>query len=175
MTEMTILAREVLSDCERLLEDLTPEMPASLWRPRWAALVALLRAVGHVLDKVDGARSPEARQAVGEAWGELQHSKPDPKIFWQFIEAERNNVLKAYAFSAGVNITVRPGLGWFNVATGESGGVPGGPATLDYFMRSGPFETQDPRQLCREAVRFWQEYLDAIDRRITNLHTGPAP
>ncbi len=105
---MTILAREVLSDCERLLGELTPEMPATLWRPRWAGLVALLRAVGHVLDKVDGARSPEARQVIDEAWMEPRGCKPEPKIFWEFIDAERNNVLKAYTLSVSVNITVRP-------------------------------------------------------------------
>lgn len=50
---MTVHAREVLRDCERVLDVITADMPTELWRPRWAGLVALLRSVGHVLDKVD--------------------------------------------------------------------------------------------------------------------------
>ncbi|MGH7221396.1 MAG: hypothetical protein ACREI1_13840 [Nitrospiraceae bacterium] len=163
---MTINAREVLGDCESLLADLTREPPNALWRPKWAGLVALLRAVGHVLDKIDGEGSPEARQVIDRAWEELRGRRPEPKIFWEFIEAERNNVLKAYAFGPRMNTTIRPGAAWLNLATGESGGSPNGPTTFDYFMRSGVFEGQDPRQLCREAIVFWAEYLETIDSEI---------
>ena len=79
-------------------------------------------------------------------------------IFWEFIEAERNNVLKAYESTVGVNITVRPGALWFDVKTGESGGDPPGPTTYEAFVRSGPFQGRDPIGLCVEAVKFWQEY-----------------
>lgn len=171
---MTTQAREVLRDCERLLAAIGPDMPGELWRPRWAGLVALLRAVGHVLEKVDAARIVNAKQVVDAAWDELRQSKPEPKIFWQFIEAERNNVPKTYAFGVGVNITVRPGTGWLSLATGESGGSPGGPTTFEAFVRSGPFEGEDPLQLCREAIQFWNGYLDCIDRQIAERGTGPA-
>jgi hypothetical protein len=163
---MTIKAREVLRDCGSLLAELTEEPPDELWRLRWAGLVALLRAVGHVLDKIDGPSTPETRQVITSAWEKLRTGKPEPRIFWDFIEAERNNVLKAYAFGPRINITVRPGPAWINLATGESGGSPGGPTTFDYFMRSGAFEGQDPRQLCRDAIDFWRDYLDTIDRDI---------
>ena len=170
---MTINAREVLVDCESLLADLTREPPNALWRPKWAGLVALLRAVGHVLDKIDGAGSPEARQVIDRAWEELRGRRPEPKIFWEFIEAERNNVLKAYAFGPRMNTTIRPGAAWLNLATGESGGSPSGPTTFDYFMRSGAFEGQDPRQLCREAFVFWAEYLETIDSEIAERRSPP--
>ena len=163
---MTIKAREVLRDCGSLLAELTKDPPAELWRLRWAGLVTLLRAVGHVLHKIDGPSSPEARQVIGSAWEELKTSKPEPKILWEFIVSERNNVLKAYAFGPRIkNITVRPGPAWVNLATGESGGSPGGPTTFDRFMRSGAFEGHDPRQLCREAIAFWSDYLDTIDHK----------
>ncbi len=162
---MTTQAREVLRDCERLLAAIGSDMPGELWRPRWAGLVALLRAVGHVLKEVDAARSPSTKQVVDAAWDELRQSKPEPKIFWQFIVAERNNVLKTYAFGVGVNTTVRPGT---------AGGSPGGPTTFEGFVRSGPFEGQDPLQLCREAIQFWNDYLNGIDRRIVERGAGPA-
>ena len=171
---MTTQARYVLGDCERLLAAIGQDMPTDLWRPRWAGLVALLRAVGHVLKKVDRARSREARQVINEAWEELRRSKPAPKIFWQFVQAERNNVLKAYALSTGVNTSIRPGAGRINMAIGESGSAPSGPTTYNAFMRSGPFECQDPLQLCRDAIAFWHAYLDTIDQRIAERQSRPA-
>jgi hypothetical protein len=167
---MTIKAREVLRDCGSLLAELTTEPPDELWRLRWAGLVALLRAVAHVLDKIDGPSSPETRQVIDSAWEKLKKSKPEPKIFWDFIEAERNNVLKAYVFGPRISITVRPGPAWLNLATGASGGSPGGPTTFDYFMRSGAFDGHGPRQPCLEAIEFWSSYLDAIEREIAGRH-----
>lgn len=145
---MTLKAREVLSDCKSLLEDLYKEQRSDLWRPRWAGLVALLRSVGHVLDKVDGENSPEARDVVDSAWQELNRRTPEPKIFWDFIEEERNNILKLYAFGPRGNITIHPG----------------GPTTFEFFMRSGEFKGKDPLQLCGEAIEFWEEYLADIDQ-----------
>jgi hypothetical protein len=163
---MTTHAREVLGDCRRVLEALEGDMSTVFWRPRWAGLVALLRAVGHVLVKVDGKASDTARKVIDAAWQELKRSEPEPRIFWGFIEGERNSVLKVYEIGARVKTTVRPGTAWFNTATGESGGGPSGPTTFEAFMRSGPFEGQDPLELCRDAIRFWDDYLDTIDRKI---------
>lgn len=78
---MTVHAREVLRDCQLLLEIIASDMPSELWRPRWAGLVALLRAVGHVLDKVDGNRTDSARNVIDSTWLQLCQSKPEPSIF----------------------------------------------------------------------------------------------
>lgn len=161
---MTATARLVLGDCEGVLASIEKDMLSELWRPRWAGLVALLRAVGHVLDKVDGAHSPEARQAIADAWNDMKESR----IFRQFIEEERNNVLKAYEFGPAMNITIRPGTAHLNLATGETYSSPSGPTTVDAFMRSGGFEGQDPLTLCRDAIEFWRVHLDKIDRLIAH-------
>jgi hypothetical protein len=95
------------------------------------------------------------------------HSRPEPRIFWEFIEAERNNVLKAYEIGVGVNFTVRPGTAYLNLVTGQTSSSPSGPTTFDAFMRSGPFTGQDPLALCRDAIEFWRKYLDTIDGQIT--------
>lgn len=42
----------MLGDCEQLLGAITVDMPMLLWRTRWAELVALLRAAGHIPDKL---------------------------------------------------------------------------------------------------------------------------
>ncbi len=161
---MTNVAREVLADAATALADFEASAGTAYWRTRWVALVALLRAVGHILDKVDAVADPSIGRASAAAWQQLGASKPDPRIFWDFIYDERNNVLKAYRFGAGLNITVRPGSAWCNTVTGESGGTESGPTTYDAFMRSGSFAGEDPRELARRAIDFWTAYLDSIDR-----------
>jgi hypothetical protein len=172
---MTLKASDVLADCERLLSEFDGNLQKPIWRAQWVGLVALLRAVGHVLAKVDVKASVAARVAIDEAWSGLQRTKPEPRIFWQFIETERNNVLKAYAFAPGVNVTLRLGAVWSNVATGESGSSPGGPASYEPFMSCGPFKGREPTDLCREAIDFWREYLDGIERTIKGVRLQEIP
>ena len=50
---MTVAARRVLADCEVVLEMLDAEREEQRWRVLWVGALALLRAVGHVLRKVD--------------------------------------------------------------------------------------------------------------------------
>lgn len=169
---MTIRAREVLADCEQLLEAITTDMSASLWRPRWAGLISLLRAVGHVLDKVDGKNSPTTRSVIDLEWQRLNDSKPDPAIFWRFIDDERNNVLKLYEIGSAVNITVRPGAANLCLSTEETHSSMSGSTTVEPFMRSESFKGQDPLTLCREAIQFWKIYLDRIDRQVLEAQTS---
>ena len=165
---MTVHAREVLKDCELLLPEISKDLWGPNWRLRWGGLLALLRAVGHVLAKVDSKESAEAKRAIGEAWNALNVTRPEPKIFWEFIEAERNNILKAYEFGAGVNLTVRPGHAIFNSETGEQVGVAGLQSTFNAFMRSGEFVDRDPLELCQDAIKFWHAYLNEVDRKIAS-------
>lgn len=172
---MTARAREVLKDCEYLLTEISKDLWGPLWRLRWAGLIALLRAVGHVLAKVDSKASIEAKSAIDEAWNRLNDAKPQPKIFWEFIDAERNNILKAYDFGAGVNMTVRPGHAIFDRATGQQIGATGIQSTFNAFMRSGEFVDRDPLTLCQDAIDFWREYLDNVDREIASAIAGRKP
>jgi hypothetical protein len=82
---MTAAARLVLLDCEAALEDLLAGPTGLQWRTRWAGAVALLRSVGHVLQKVDTKSSRAMAQVVGEAFAGLKTTKPQPQIFWAFI------------------------------------------------------------------------------------------
>ena len=85
-------------------------------------------------------------------------TKPEPRIYHEFIDTERTAVVHCYAPSARVDVTVQLG----GVSCG-GGGSPAGPARYDFVMWKGPFEGRDPRELCREAIAFWQAYLDAIE------------
>jgi hypothetical protein len=167
---MTAASRQVLLDCNGALEDLRAGPTGLQWRTRWAAAVALLRAVGHVLQIVDAKSSPAMKKAVGEAYSSLQDTKPEPRIYWSFIREERNNILKEYRFTARQNVTVRPGTTGINLNTGEEWEVaPALPTLYDHVMGAGPFAGRDPRDLVAEAIEWWGEYLDRIDHRASTL------
>jgi hypothetical protein len=161
---MTTRARAALADCEHALTDYEAGANTVFQYPRWVAVITLLRMVGHVLDKVDGpAANAEVQQRIRDAWKRLNASKPEPRIFHEFIDEDRNLTLKAYEVRPMVNITIRVGGVWWNAQTGESGSDPSGPTTVEFIMREGPFKGRDTRELCREAIAFWRMYLDAID------------
>jgi hypothetical protein len=61
------------------------------------SIVALLRAVGHVLDKVDARADADVAYVV-EQWNALKMTKPKPEMLWEFIESERNSVVKQHEF-----------------------------------------------------------------------------
>jgi hypothetical protein len=164
---MTAHAREVLADCERALADFETGAATEFWRTRWVAVVGLLRAVGHVLDKEDARADAEVGRAIKRAWARVKATKPEPLILWEFIEKERNNVVQSYMVGIHLNITVRPGTAWLDRRTGETGGGPSGPTTRAYFFSGSPFGGTNPLELCRDAIAFWHDYLDAIDADIT--------
>lgn len=66
------------------------------FRINWVALCALLRTVGHVLDKVDGASSETHRRTILRRWQDWKANPEQYAILWEFIEDERNAILKEY-------------------------------------------------------------------------------
>jgi hypothetical protein len=152
---MTTAARAVLEDCRGALAELVDGLQGGAWRRRWITAVVLLRAVGHILDKIDS-RSAKYARPIAAAWSSLNGSKPAPTIFWAFIESERNNILKEYELSAGQGATVGP-LGASKPTV-----------THHYLINSGPFAGRDQRDVVREAIAWWEAYLDAIDKTATS-------
>ena len=142
-------SRTVLEDCKVALAEIRDGVSGREWRIRWVAAVALLRTVGYVLRKVDAATDPLLKSVIDAAWDQLSATKPQPTIFWAFIEEERNNVLKEYRLSAGQGTTVRPGTG---------------PTLYEYAMSSGPYAGRDQRAVLQEAIDWWGSYLAAIER-----------
>lgn len=148
---MTQAARQVLEDCKIALETIREGVQGREWRVQWVAAITLLRIVGHVLDKVDSAISPSYKDEIDRSWKDLQQTKPEPAIFWQFINDERNAILKEYTVNAGQGVTI-------DFASGQAS------AAYHYIVTAGPFKDQDQRRVISDAIAWWEQYLDKIDQ-----------
>lgn len=162
---MTSHARDVLEDCKVAASELRDGVVGREWRIRWITTVALLRAVGHVLRKVDAPTDTLLKSIVTEEWNRLLATKPEPEIFWLFIEDERNNILKESRLSAGLDITVRPGTGHLDINAGEQWDELGLTTLYDYRMKSGPFAGIDQREVLQQALSWWDSYLGGIEQK----------
>ena len=147
---MTRAAREVLEDCRGAVEEIGGGVQGRAWRRRWVAAVVLLRSVGYVLKSVDAKTSPKYALTIDAAWQGLGRTKPSPLIFWGFIDAERHNIVHEYEVGAGQGVTVYLGSDR--------------PPDHHYVMNTGPFAGRDQRDLLREAISWWESYLEDIDR-----------
>lgn len=160
---MTTAARRVLADCEAALEMLEDERDERRWRVMWVGALALLRAVGHVLRNVDG-RTPGAREAMNAAYDSWK-AKPEHLVFREFIERERNNILKEYRLSVLDSAEARVA-----VVVGDSDAVYGAdetPFVLDENLfrpvTEGFGAGEDARDVYREAIGWWEEELTRLE------------
>jgi hypothetical protein len=108
---------------------------------------------------------------MDDAWDRLRASKPDPRIFWEFIHDERYQVVHLYEVRAYVRTTLRPGASreCFTMLDADDDGFGSRPTTHEFIMRDGPFAGRDPLDLCREGIAFWRDYLHGIDQIRPNL------
>lgn len=165
---MTRNAREVLTDCRLALEMLQDETESDRWRVHWAGAVALLRAVGHVLLNVD----QPADRAIAET-GRAAHRRwksddPAHLIYRDFIEDERNSILKEYRSKVHplgmVDVAVQ--LTLQNPETGEIKYVDQVmPLDENLFrpMTEGYGAGEDARDVYQEAIDWWERELSAIE------------
>lgn len=155
---MTTVARRVLGDCKIALDMLDMEENERRWWVLWAGAMSLLRTVGHVLHKVDG-EDAKVRLAVDAAWSRWKHDRENNAIFWEFIEKERNNILKSYEFSvlelAEVSFVV-PGCDM--------------PVTVDENLfrpiMEGFGKGEDARDIYGEALKWWDTELTRIEKEL---------
>jgi hypothetical protein len=157
-------ARLVLQDAMYVRDKLEAEVGHIEWRLYWVLAVVLLRAVGHVLDKVDGANNAEARAAAKK----LHHSwkaGEEHAIFRDFIERERNSILKEYASE----ITEGPVPVMAYLQNQDGFDVARQFLIEENIYRpmgAGAFEGEDGRTLLDDAIQWWATQLDAIDSAV---------
>ena len=125
----------------------------------WAASVSLLRSVGHILQKVDSVRDVRVKAAVDNAWSNWKADRDKHAIFFDFIEKERNAVLKQYEFG------YQPGEVLL-VASPVGGGEPTLaklPQAIYAPLLGGPYEGEDARDVAHEVIEWWRTQLDEIE------------
>jgi len=150
---MALKARIVLADCRNALDLLQDETRPEVFRLYWVAGVALARAVGHVLQKIDGENEPRIERAVGSAYAAWKADKQANAIFRNFIEQERNQILKDYevGFLAGP----------IDVVAG--GALHSLDEQLYCPIADGVFAGEDCRDILDQAIKWWESQLDRIE------------
>jgi hypothetical protein len=154
-------ARDVLLDAAAALEAWEETEDAVSGRAFYAAVLVLLRAVGHVLHKVDVRDHPEIAPLVAANFAAWKDNPDEYPLFTEFIDPERNAILKEYEFGVGAEQVVGT---WENLQTGERGEMP--IPTKIYAYDDGPFAGEDVRDVARQAVEFWREELDELEAAI---------
>ena len=115
-------------------------------------------------------------KAVDEWWCSLKSTKPEPAIFWGFIEEARNRVIKLYEHGLTRDLVVPGPLleGKQTTITIDQANMRGGRITSDAGrvesqLTSGPFAGQSEREVATKACRWWKDTLDKIDARAREL------
>jgi len=172
---MTNKARIVLNDCRVALTLLEDETDLQKWRILWAGAVALLRAVGHVLDKVDGS-NPIIKRVAKDSFLRWK-TEEEHRIFTEFIDKERNILLKEY--NSDVHPLEEIPMALEAVLQPLNGGDPITVTLGDIInlgeniyrpMLEGPWQGTDSRDLYKEAIEWWEQQLDFIDKHVL-LHS----
>lgn len=167
---MELRARLVLGDCRKALADLHDDLPRDEWRRQWILVLTLLRAVGHVLEKVDGARGSSARSVICAAW-----ERPKPPIFTEFIDKARNLALKEYEIQVSPITWIRGGVVHRVNADGTETLVANDPVELtkSYSVSVKPHVGRHPRELADEAIAWWDQYLSTIEAQLQTCRKPP--
>ena len=169
-------ARIVLQDCKFAIRNYSIKLQSEELRICWISILSLLRTVGHVLDKVDKKKSRENEQAISEWWQTIVKSKPEPKIFWEFIDKYRNEMLKTYNHGIERYMTINgPEINgkktYFQIDNANSRGGTGdspGSVTTSY-LKDGVFAGQYEKDIANQAYDWWSLQLDLIDQRIVEI------
>ena len=145
------------------------------WVLVWTGTIALLRAVGHAVLNEDAKRDARLKKAQNGWLKGLNATEPRPSIFFDFIKRDRDRLLKeaeltagqsAIVFLQGASATPRAGnFGRQELPQPEQQPPPPPrPPIYSYHMNSGPFAGQDPRDLIRDAIVWWEEQLEGIEQ-----------
>lgn len=157
-------ARMVLEDVKFVRENLESETGDTQWRLYWILAVVLLRTVGHVLDKVDGKEDSRVKRIANELYCSWQKD-PTHSIFRDFIDRERNSILKEYA--TGMSEGPVPLAAVLRSDDGRE-------VVEQFFIdeniyrpiSAGTYEGEDGRTVLDDAIEWWESQLDEVDSKV---------
>ena len=160
---MTTQAKKVLGDLRQSYLMLENETHYESFRVLWVAAITLARVTGHILDKVDSRQSETMRITVSNKWKNLKENKEDVvnKIFFEFIEDERNKILKEYEFgllSSPIDLFVVDTSSIPKIFTLDGG--------IYIPLQNGFYAGTDCRDVLAEAIQWWEKYINDIDAEV---------
>jgi hypothetical protein len=168
-------ARLVLADCKIAADQLDRTTDEEHWRVPYVACLALLRSTGHVLAKVDAGTGDNEKREIAAFWAELKANKDQYLIFWNFIERERNRILKEYVFASSgfsdVPLIIYEDANDPDSEVSEIDFTDGlmveSESQIEYdFEDQTPFLGHDLRDLVREGIDFWEKSLSSIEKKL---------
>ena len=158
---LAVKARERL---ENTLEQYQSEGEPDNWRLDWVACVALLRAIGHVLHKEDGKHDDVSKAVIKNFWEKSGFKNED--IFKNFIERDRNNILKAMDFGVVLKPYTYSLEGDKNLSFEQK--------SERYGMFHGLLrEDEDALDTINKALESWNKHLCIIENAINENSCTP--
>jgi len=148
-------SRQVLKDLIYFCEQLEDDMPEQEWRVRWIAICTLARAVGHIL-KEDGKRL--CKPAITD---QLFQEIKSEQIFSDFIERDRNLILKEYNFRTENGPVSIAGLlteAGDRIVTSQN----------FHTLKGTCFDGMMPKAAMAKVCEWWAEKLDIVERRMAD-------
>lgn len=171
---MTDQARRVLTDCYYALDLLEKETDPDLWRVHWAGALALLRAVGHVIDKVDS-KDPIIAKVSKDLYRSWKGDPEKYEIFNEFIERDRNLLLKEYEFNVhpldNIDLAVVSKAVSSQDEEIEIRGVYRLDENIYRPLLDGPRQGDDARDVYLEALEWWGEQIELIDDQVKTIRS----
>lgn len=110
-----------------------------------------------MLKKVDATQNPAMMETVSRRFEEWKCDREKARVFWEFIDAERNSILKEYDFRfnfAPIVTTAQSDHAW---RIGSNLYCP---------VAEGAYAGEDVRDVLREAVAWWKAELELIEREL---------
>ncbi len=153
-------AQKVLGDCRVALDMLDEEEEEDRWRIIWAGAITLLRSVGHILLR-ESETNPGLKVRVGAVFREHHENKQAHRIYWNFIKAERDSLIKenvTQVHESSRVVLVAEELHGHLLKTSEfllEG-------NLFRPLQDGVWAGEDARDVYKEAIEWWEAQITKI-------------
>ncbi|EOV9244931.1 hypothetical protein ACN5YO_004506 [Vibrio parahaemolyticus] len=161
-------SREAFDDCLFARDEFTKAILSGEHqkaRILWFSCLTLLRSIGHVLHKVDSKKYSDVfRKQLDESY---KHWKENEPIFRDFIEKERNEILKEYSFSLEVEETIkRKQIVTKNgraLVTGKGSKLVAKVSLTSLVKSKGYLSGDTPLSALNEALDWWDNQLKKFE------------
>ena len=156
-----LVAREALNLVDDMVHALSragdDAMPEAAIQAQYIAIIAMLRSVGHILEKVDCGAAPD-NQFLNGKWTQWKKEK----IFAKFIEPARNDLLKE--FKAQFRVRLRGRRDIHHVIAADQSARTGATVAASFDPETlVDMHGHEVMPLFREAIYFWDACLKEVE------------